>query len=100
MRRSPSTFFDRAEAAASCRPEDHVNVPDIFDDTMIMPQRLALCGQVPVCWWLLVRVARLSLLLQGHTLPVIVAPKQEPITGVNALHHLAQLPAVCQCLEW
>lgn len=48
MRRSPSTFFDRAEAAASCRPEARVNVPDIFDNTVIMPQRLSLCQQVVI----------------------------------------------------
>ncbi len=46
MRRSPSTFFDRAEAAASYRPEAQINVPDIFANASILPQRLTLCCQV------------------------------------------------------
>jgi hypothetical protein len=44
MRRSPSTFFDRAEAAASNRPEAQIIVPDLFDDTTILPQRHAFCS--------------------------------------------------------
>jgi hypothetical protein len=46
MRRSPSTFFDRAGAAASLRPEAHINVPDIFAYASAMPQRLVLSCQV------------------------------------------------------
>ena len=44
MRRSPSTFFDRAEAAASNRPEAQISVPNLFDNTTILPQRHAFCS--------------------------------------------------------
>ncbi len=46
MRRSPSTFFDGAEAAASNRPEAQINIPDIFDNSTILPQRQLFCSQV------------------------------------------------------
>ena len=46
MRRSPSTFFDRAENAASYRPEAQINIPDMFANTSLLPQRSTLCSQV------------------------------------------------------
>jgi hypothetical protein len=46
MRRSPSTFFDRAETAASHRPESYINVPDVFANTTLLPQRVILSYQV------------------------------------------------------
>jgi hypothetical protein len=102
MRRSPSTFFDRAEAAASNRPEAQIIVPDLFDDTTILPQRHAFCSPAIV----------LSFHKDGHSLFTPAASNRiaqsslddkldrQIMTAGCLLQQLAQHTIANEMMEW
>jgi hypothetical protein len=102
MRRSPSTFFDRAEAAASNRPEAQINIPDIFDNSTILPQRHLFCSQVIAVsltsWGCLYLTATAQNRAAQMSLDGVI--ERQSMATSCILEHLAQHSISSQIMEW